>query len=149
MGFSRQEYWSGLLFPSPGDLPDSGIKPRSPALQADSSPSEPSRKSIAEIICVHAFCYGGLVTKTCPTLATPWIVAGQAPLSMEFSRQEYRGGLPFPSPGDLPDPEIKPESPALQADSLSSEQPGTILKGPGKVRLLRKRSWWRAETGNA
>ena len=41
MGFSRQEYWSGLPFPSPGDLPDPGIKARSPTLQADSSPSEP------------------------------------------------------------------------------------------------------------
>ena len=41
MGFSRQEYWSGLPFPSPGDLPDSGLKPRSPALQADSLLSEP------------------------------------------------------------------------------------------------------------
>ena len=41
MEFSRQEYWSGLPFPSPGDLPDPGIKPRSPALQADSLPSEP------------------------------------------------------------------------------------------------------------
>ena len=46
----------------------------------------------------------GLVTKLCPTLETPWIVAGQAPLSMEFSRQEYWSGLPFPPPGDLPDP---------------------------------------------
>ena len=44
MEFSRQEYWSGLPIPSPGDLPDSGIKPRSPALQADSLPSEPPRK---------------------------------------------------------------------------------------------------------
>ena len=42
MRFSRQEYWSGLLFPSPGDLPDPGIDPRSPTLQADSLPSEPS-----------------------------------------------------------------------------------------------------------
>ena len=47
MGFSRQEYWSGLLFPSPRDLPDPGMKPGSPALQADSSPSEPSGKPIA------------------------------------------------------------------------------------------------------
>ena len=46
MGFSRQENWSGLPFPSPGDLPDPGIKPRSPALQADSKPSEPQGKSI-------------------------------------------------------------------------------------------------------
>ena len=40
MGFPRQEYWSGLPFPSPGDLPDPGIEPRSPALQADSFPTE-------------------------------------------------------------------------------------------------------------
>ena len=45
--------------------------------------------------------------------ATLWTVACQAPLSMELSRQEYCSGLPFPSPGDLPDPGIKPESPAL------------------------------------
>ena len=45
-----------------------------------------------------------LVTKSCPTLATPWTVACQAPLSMGSSRQEYWSGLPFPSPGDLPDP---------------------------------------------
>ena len=44
MGFSRQEYWSGLPFPSPGDLPDLGIEPGSPALQADCLPSEPSGK---------------------------------------------------------------------------------------------------------
>ena len=54
---------------------------------------------------------------------TPWTIAGQAPLSMEFSRQEYWSGLPFPSPGDLPDPGIEPRSSALQADSLSSEPP--------------------------
>ena len=45
MGFSRQEYWSGLPFPSPGDLPNPGIEPRSPALQADALLSEPPRKS--------------------------------------------------------------------------------------------------------
>ena len=46
----------------------------------------------------------GLVTKSCPTLATPWTIAHQAPLSMGFSRQEYWCGLPFPSPGDLGNP---------------------------------------------
>ena len=56
--------------------------------------------------------------------ATPWTVACQAPLSMGFSRQEYWSGLPFPSPGDLPDPGIEPGSPALQADALTSEPPG-------------------------
>ena len=56
--------------------------------------------------------------------ATPWTVAFQAPLFMEFSRQECWSGLPFPSPGDLPDPGIEPGSPALQADALQSEPPG-------------------------
>ena len=56
--------------------------------------------------------------------ATPWTVTLQAPLSMGFSRQEYWSVLPFPSPGDLPDPGIKPKSPALQANSLLSEPPG-------------------------
>ena len=56
--------------------------------------------------------------------ATPWTVAYQAPPSMEFSRQEYWSGLPFPSPGYLPDPGIEPGSPTLQADALSSEPPG-------------------------
>ena len=55
--------------------------------------------------------------------ATPWIVAYQASPSMGFSRQEYWSGLPFPSPGDLPDPRIKPGSPALQAASLPTEPP--------------------------
>ena len=55
---------------------------------------------------------------------TPWTVARQAPLSMGFSRQEYWSGLPFPSPGDFPNPGTKPGSPALQADTLSSEPPG-------------------------
>ena len=53
--------------------------------------------------------------------ATPQTVAYQAPPYMGFSRQEYWSGLPFPSPGDLPDPGIEPGSPALQADALPSE----------------------------
>ena len=55
---------------------------------------------------------------------TPWTVAHQAPPSVEFSRQEYWSGLPFPSPGDLPNPGIEPGSPALQTDALPSEPPG-------------------------
>ena len=58
---------------------------------------------------------------------TLWTVARQAPLSMGFSRQEYWSGLSFPSPGDLPDPGIEPRSPALQADTLTSELPGKLL----------------------
>ena len=57
--------------------------------------------------------------------ATPWTGACQAPLSMEFSRKEYWSGLPFPSPGDLPDPGTEHGSPALQADF--SEHQGSLL----------------------
>ena len=67
---------------------------------------------------------GGLVT-TCnqfsPILTTPWVVACQSPLSIGFSRQEYWSELPFPSPGDLPNPGIEPGSVALQVDSLLTE----------------------------
>ena len=70
--------------------------------------------------------------------ATPW--THQAPLSIEYSRQEYWNGLPFPSPGDLPGPGIKPRSPALQADALTSEPPGkpqnTVLKRDRRERML-------------
>ena len=62
----------------------------------------------------------------------PWTVACQAPLSIQLSRQEYCSGLPFPSPGDLPDPGIKPRSPASQADALPAEPPGK----PGSDELL-------------
>ena len=71
----------------------------------------------------------GLVTKTCPTLVTPWTVASQATLPMGFSRQEYWSGLLFPSPGNLPNPGLKPGSPALQADSLPIELRGKPWSG--------------------
>ena len=64
---------------------------------------------------------GGLVAKSCPTLVTPQTIAHQAPLSIVFSRQEYWNGVPFTSPGDLPDPSSIPGSLALQADSLPTE----------------------------
>ena len=66
---------------------------------------------------------------------TLWTVAHQAPLFMGFSRQEYWSGLPFPSPGDLPDPGIEPGSPALEADALTSEPPGkpmALIPGLGR-----------------
>jgi len=53
------------------------------------------------------------VTQSVPLFVTPWTVASQAPLSKGFSRQEYWSGLPFPPPGDLPDPGIEPRYPAL------------------------------------
>ena len=55
---------------------------------------------------------------------TPWTVAHYAPLSMGFPRQEYWSGLPFPSPGDLPKPEVKPVSPALAEGFFTIEPPG-------------------------
>ena len=64
------------------------------------------------------------VAQSCPILCDPWTVAYQAPPSMGFSKQECWSGLPFPSPGDLPGPGIKPGSPALQADALPSELAG-------------------------
>ena len=71
-----------------------------------------------------------LSSRTCVPIcvhdsATSWTAARQAPLSVRFPRQEYRNGLPFPSPGDLPDPGIEPASPALQVDCfLTTEPPG-------------------------
>ena len=68
--------------------------------------------------------------------ATQWSVALQAPPSMGFSRQEYWSGLPFPSPGDLPNPGIEPRSPALQADALTSEPPGKPPLSPYMFQIV-------------
>ena len=57
-----------------------------------------------------------------PLFVTPWTIACKAPLSMEFFRQEYRSGLPFPPSGALPNPGTEPRSLALRADSLPSEE---------------------------
>ena len=72
--------------------------------------------------------------------ATPWTVAHLAPLSMVFPRLEYWSGLPFPSPGDLPDPGIESRSPALQADYLPSE-PRESPKGGKKYQVMKKASF--------
>ena len=83
---------------------------------------------------IYTACEGGdLITKSCPTLATPWTVVCQAPLSLGFSRQEYWSELPCLSPGDLPDPGIKPVSlvpPALQAASLPLSHWGSLFCFP-------------------
>ena len=113
LGFPRQEYWSGLPCPPVGDLPNSGIKPvslTSSALagrffttgvswEAQSVYTMKKWSVVKSLSCVRLF-------------ATPWTVAYQAP-SMGFSRQEYWSRLPFPSPGDLPDPGIEPRFPTL------------------------------------
>ena len=75
-----------------------------------------------EITTAEHLTYSDVVVQSlqlCPTLVTSWTVALQAPLSMEFPRQEYWTGLPFPSPGDLPEPGVKPGSLKLQVDSLT------------------------------
>ena len=80
-----------------------------------------------------------LVTQSCPTLCNPWTIACQIPLSMKFSRQEYRNVLPFPSLGNLPNPGIGPGSPELQADALPSElleKPPLDLLDPLDLLLL-------------
>ena len=66
------------------------------------------------------------VIQLCLTLVTPWATVHQVPLSMGFSRQEDLCGLPCPPPGELPNPEIEPRSPALQVDSLPGESPGKL-----------------------
>ena len=82
------------------------------------------------------------VVQSCPILCNPMDCSLQAPLSMEFSRQEYRSGLPFPSPGDLPDPGIEPGTPALQADSLPSEPPEKPMKPAPRAKKVED-SWFR------
>ena len=79
-----------------------------------------SQKQEAEALTPH-HCVQERVLSCGRLFGTPWTAALQAPLSMGFSRQEYWSGLPFPSPGDLPDPGIEPISPVLQADSLPVE----------------------------
>ena len=120
VGFSKQEYWSGLQCPPPGDLPNPGMELTSLVCPASaggffttSAPWEAlggyERKKVKMKSLSHVRLF-----------ATPWTVAYQAPLSMEFSRQEYWSGLPLPSSGDLPHPGIEPGSPVLQADLLGS-----------------------------
>ena len=90
-----------------------------------------------------------LVTQLCPTLGDLLTVARQAPLSMEFSRQEYWSQWPFPSPEDIPDPGMKPGSSALQVDSLPSQPPKSLLmrvkeereKAGLKLNIKKLRSW--------
>ena len=81
------------------------------------------------IVCVCVF--------SCVQLfVTPWTVDHQVPLSMEFSRQAHWTGLPFPSPGDLPNPGTEPRSPTLQADSLPSEPLGKPFQQESHVKWI-------------
>ena len=117
-----QKYWGGMPFPTPRE----SSQPRDGTVVSCmgrwilyhhhnhlGSLGE-ALKSVSLLSCVCLF-------------ETPWTVASQAPLSIEFSRQEYCSGLPFPSSTDLSSPGIEPGSPELQADSLPSEPPGQAL----------------------
>ena len=86
-----------------------------------------------------------LVAQSCPTLCDPWTAVHQAPLSMSFSRQGYWNGLPFPSPGDLPNPGIEPGAPALQGDSLLTGLQGK-LPGGKQVDYVKSFSEWKRLT---
>ena len=81
-------------------------------------------ETILQNIIVETYHYEVKSLSRVRLFVTPWTVAYQAPPSMGFSRQEYWSGVPFPSPGDLPKPGIKPSSPAFQLDALTSEPPG-------------------------
>ena len=108
MEFSRQCYWSGLPFPSPGDLTKAGIKPECHALQADSLPSEPpgSKKSEAHFLIMFVlsdhipweYQAAAKSLQSCPTLCDPIDGSPPGSPSLGFSRQEHWSGLPFPSP---------------------------------------------------
>ena len=76
-----------------------------------------SLKSLSHFIfvCVCVYSGGGLVAKLCSILVTPWTVAHQGPLTLGFPRREYWSGLPFPPPGDLPNPRMEPGYPASLA----------------------------------
>ena len=102
MGFSRRGYWSGLPFPSPGDLPDPGIEPRSLALQADSLLTELRGKPWWCVYIINVFFFSTsqwgvyiYVLSYIWFFVTPWTIVHQAPLSMGLSKQEYWMGYHF------------------------------------------------------
>ena len=124
MGFSRQEYWSGLPFPSPGDLPNPGIEPRSPVLQGaaaakslqlcptlcDPTDGSPPVSTVPGILQARTLEWVAIsfsnawklkvkvrLLSRVQLLVTPWTAAYQAPLFMGFPRQEYWSGVPLPS----------------------------------------------------
>ena len=108
--FSRQENWSGLPFPSPGDLPNPGIELKSPILQADALPSEPPGKLSCSVLSKSLWPHG---------LYPP---GSSVHAILQARILEW---LPCPLPGYLPNPGIEPRSPALQADSLHLSHQGS------------------------
>ena len=126
MEFSRQEYWSGLSFPTPFDLPNPGIEPRSPVLQVDSLPTELSGKLL---LLSHFSC-----VRLC---VTPWKAAHQAPLSLGFSSKNTGVGCHFL----LQCMKVKSESAVAQlcltlSDPMDCSLPGSSVCGIFQARVL-------------
>ena len=134
--------------PSPEDLSNPGIEPGYPTLQADFLPTELSGKPS---LCRHSILSNtkqirvGVCTHVhiCSVMSDSFQPQGLYPARLlcpwGFSRQEYWSGLLYSSPGDLPNPGIKPRSPTLQVDSLLSEQPGKPRStGRGSLSLLQR-----------
>ena len=136
LGFSRQEYWSGLPFPSPGDHPNPGTEPS--LLHSRQTlyclSHQGSRKwSLMMYKLARSLCLSAQSLRPCPTFATLWTVVCQSPLSCGLSRQEYWSGLPFPPPWYLPHPGTEAMSsvtPVLQVESFTTESPGKPSKVP-------------------
>ena len=135
MGFSRRECWSGLPFPSPRDLPDPGIEPGSPTLQADTLPSEPpGRSGLFE----KSFRFGHffvvvvvllvLLTKVVSnSFAILWTIAPPRLLCpWDFPGKSTGVGCHFLLQADLPNPGIEPTSPALAGRFFTTEPPGKL-----------------------
>ena len=127
MEFSRQEYWSGLPCPSLWDLPDPGIKPGSPAFQADSSPTEPPEK-------LETCCRYCKVASVVSDSVRPH--RRQAPPSLGFTRQEHWSGLPF-----LQSMKVKSQSEVAQScpilrDPMDCSLPGSSVHGIFQARVL-------------
>ena len=122
-GFSGQEYWSGLPCPFPGDLPNPGIEPRSPTLQVASLPSEPPGKpTIILWLCKGESKSHSVVSNPLRLNPMDCSLPGSSVHGILQARILEWVAVPFCR--DLPNPGIQPRSPALQADSLSSEPPG-------------------------
>ena len=140
MGFSRQEYWCHCLLWQlrPCYLPIPHviiyIYYLQPSILLPTALPLETTSLFSTCVCLFLFHELWVSHSVVPDSVTPWTAAPQAPLSMRFSRQGYWSGLPFPSPGDLPNPGIEPRSPALQAHSLPSDLQCSISSF--KVRIL-------------
>ena len=124
-GSPGKKYWSGLLFPTPEDLPNPGIEPRSPALQADALTSEPPGKPKVKVI------------QSCLSLCDPMDYTVHGILQARVLEWVKLVKVPYPSPGDLPKPGTEPRFSTLQVDSLSTELSG---KPGGKIPWMEEQS---------